>query len=116
MQAVRRALSAYRAEGKMKTTTFIVIPDAELEELNSFLRDTKRVDGYDDIIKVYSKDLGSGYEVDIKVCNSDDGAFVDPVLFLNGSEACVGPVGDQLDGQYRFEDAGNEFSVIVKGA
>lgn len=67
-------------------------------------------------IAKWTVDFGNGYEVDIKVCSSDDGdpLWCEGVLFLHGSElSCTDP-SDNLNDQCWFWVKDETFIVYVK--
>ena len=85
-------------------TKILDIEAAEVDALNELMSKDEQVEGYrrDEIIKEWTVKIDKDYEVDIKVCNGDAGAWVDAVLFLNGGEIeCLEPSTD-LDGEYHF--------------
>jgi hypothetical protein len=69
--------------------------------------------GQDEVMLLLRTDFGDGIEADIKVCNGNT-PYVDPVLFNNGSEVCVGEVSDTLVGDYAFDYAGETYKVKIK--
>jgi len=77
--------------------------------------------GEDDTI-AYSADFGNGYEMDIKVCGvayeegSDNSAWTEAVLFLNGAEIACTEVNDDLLGDWTFVICDKTFIAEVKEA
>jgi len=72
-----------------------------------------------DTIATFTANFGGGLEADIKVCNteSDSKPYVDAVLFQDGCEVGLLDVGDELAGEYLFDDPdnpGEELQVIVR--
>lgn len=57
-----------------------------------------------------------GYDVDIKVCASNNGdpLWCEAVLFLNGSEVSCTDVADELVGTWELFDGEKVFQVDVK--
>lgn len=97
-------------------TKTIKIPQQQVDEINKVLAagepDTQS--DKDGTIYVFSVSFGNGYEVDIKVCNGDP-PYIDPVLFLNGSDACIlEPDAESIEGEYEFDHDGQKFVVIVE--
>jgi len=104
----------------MKTQT-IFVPKDEMDSMQRLL-DGKDREWGEHTIQTYTANFGNGVEADIKVCgvqesiepNDQPNPYVDPVLFDNGSEVCVGEVGDELEGEYLFEYDNEEYQVLVK--
>ena len=72
------------------------------------------------VIETHTANFGNGYEVDIKVCNTDTDEctpYIDAVLFKDGHEVgLLEPVFDKLDGEYEFdhpEKQGEKLTVII---
>jgi len=81
---------------------------SHLATFNAWLAESCAVGdaGRDEVLHTASTDFGSGWEADIKIVNSEDGPYVDAVLFHNGSEVmCLEPEFEQFDGQYIFDVA-----------
>jgi len=54
------------------------------------------------------------YEIDITAVPSDEGSYVDAVMFLEGHEVCVIPdVGETLMGEYRFTGVDREDICLI---
>lgn len=66
-------------------------------------------------INSWTVDAGNGYEIDLKVCSSDDGDpfWCEAVLFLNGSELACSDVEAKLDGVWELETNENCFVLNV---
>ena len=80
----------------------------DILDKNSFDEESDR----DGVIHTFTADFGNGWQADIKVCNSD-GPYVDPVLFLDGYEMCVGEITNTLLGEYDFQVEDLQFKVYV---
>ncbi len=67
-------------------------------------------------VKIYTTMFAGDVEADIKVCNSDDGPYIDAVWFDDGIEIGFLEVRDTLLGEYVFTDKydGAEYKVIVE--
>lgn len=70
--------------------------------------------GDDEVVMTYTLHFPSKIEADIKVCNSDNGPWIDAVLFEDGSEVCVLEPGYKILGEYNFEYMGKDYIVVLK--
>ena len=74
--------------------------------------------GSDKLVLTYR--LGAGYEIVLTVLpplEEGETGYVDPVLFLNGHEACCIPdVSDELIGEYCFYIENNEVVLVLEAA
>ena len=82
-----------------------IIPDHTYTHMEALLREGKLVEdeGRDDVIWKTTVSLDGGYEVDFKICNSEDGPYLDIVTFLGGTEVGCS-IGDSLSGIYELSD------------
>lgn len=67
--------------------------------------------GYDEdsTIECFTAQFADGHFADIKICSGQNNFFCDPVLFnKDGYEVCVLDCADTLNGEYGFEDNGND--------
>lgn len=64
-------------------------------------------------VNSWTVNAGEGYEIDVKICSSNDGdpLWCEAVLFLNGCEQVCSDVEDQLDGEWNLE--ANDISFIL---
>ena len=98
-------------------TEYIDIPNDTLQELEKFLQNPGH--GYN-TEATYSANFGNGLEVDIKLCDvpSENTPYVDAVMFHDGNEIGLLDVGENLAGEYIFDDPdnkGEKLKVIVRG-
>lgn len=93
----------------------IKIPRSEERIFQAAMNDNKMLEDYgrDQIIKTYTAKFEGGIEADIKVCNSEDGVWIDPVLFHNGSEVALIEPQYTLLGGYPFKCDGDTYIVTV---
>lgn len=63
----------------------------------------------------WTANFGNGYEMDFKVCSSDenDPIWCEAVLFRNGSEIACSEVLDELIGTVELEADGQVFELTV---
>jgi len=59
--------------------------------------------------------FGNGIEADIKLCNGDNGTWIDSVLFNHGSEVQVLEPRNTLEGEYSFEFEDVTYVVNICG-
>lgn len=104
-------------------TTTLYISDADITYYNNMIQsDEVDYEAYDiqpySTVQSWTTNFGNGYEVDIKVCSSEDGEplWAEGVLFLNGCEVTCTDVQYELDGVYEFEYNGDRFTVDVRGS
>jgi hypothetical protein len=97
----------YTPSVKHEATT--IVKHTLVNTANGFIRRNKTVEdaGKSEILHKVTVDFGMiegcHYEADIKVVNSENGPYVDPVLFRDGNEVCViEPASGRLDGEYIF--------------
>jgi hypothetical protein len=68
--------------------------------------------GKNEVLHVFTVKFDNGFEADIKVCASEGGCFVDPVMFnKKGYEICVLDCEYELVGDYSFEVDGKIYLV-----
>ena len=99
-----------------KQTTTVFISKKEHERLQKLI-DQNRMDPKNDrdgICQTMTAQFDNGIEADIKICNSENGPWIDPVLFFNGSEIGVLEPQYTIEGEYLFEIDENEFIVKVE--
>jgi len=97
-------------------TVTLVIPERLVTKLQAILdiEEGQCEDyTYDETIERFTAEFPDGVEADIKVCNGDT-PYVDPVLFLNGSEVQVLDVCEDLLGEYEFDLDGDIFIVRLE--
>lgn len=90
---------------------------AVLSRLNQMLRERKRVDGYGrhELLHTETVKFDRHIEADIKLVNSDEGPFVDPVLFEDGHQIGIGePEFNQFNNTYAFDHKGETYEVVLK--
>lgn len=98
----------------------LAIPAAQIDEYNHLMNvDELDYDEYDidrySTVDSWTVKAGDGYEIDVKVCSSDDGdpLWCEAVLSLDGYEqACSVGDGD-LDGEWQLEANGVCFVLNV---
>ena len=61
--------------------------------------------------ETFTAKFGNGIESDIKVFDSPNGPWIDPVLFTNGNEIVTLEAQYVLLGEYPFEYKGNKYIV-----
>jgi len=70
--------------------------------------------GEDDTVS-YTAKFDDGYEVDVKICGSDDGKpWTEAVLFHNGSEVCFTEPSEYIIGEWCLETEDTSFVVNVQ--
>ena len=83
------------------------IPKQEVEHLQKAIDGNSPYPGYGecDVIQTWTAAFPDGCQADIKVCNGDNGPWIDPVLFdENGCEIqCLSPCY-RLASDYCFDD------------
>jgi len=106
----------------MNKEIIIYIPKEELADLNSLMKGDAVIVS-EHTIATHTAKFSNGIEADIKVCgvkstDEDESAYIDAVLFKNGSEVCcLEPSFDTLDGEYIFDDPDNQgdtLTVLIK--
>ena len=67
-------------------------------------------------VKTWTVDFENGFEIDIKVCSSEENSplWCEAVLFYNGFECCCSDIEDELDGTWTLEYNNDKFVVHVK--
>ena len=99
-----------------KQTATVKISKKEHGRLQKLI-DNNRMDPQTDrdgICKTMTAIFENGIEADIKICNSSDGPWIDPVLFKNGCEAGVLEPEYTIAGEYLFGLDTSEFVVKVE--
>ena len=71
--------------------------------------------GSDEVMNTFTVDFGDGIEADIKFCNTDNGPYIDAVLFNQGSEVFVLDPQYIFEGEYSFEFGGVNYTLTIKG-
>lgn len=105
----------------MEKQSFLYISDDTIEKYNR-LMSCKKLDYKKHAIPLYATiaswtvDFGEGYEVDLKVCSSQDNdpLWCEAVLFKSGCEVTCSEVENELGGDWRFEANGITFIVNVQ--
>jgi len=95
--------------------TIVQVDPKVIDEINSILTRNEPLPDCGDIIEIFTADFGGGIEADIKVCNGD-GPYVDPVLFIDGYEICLGEPRWHLEGDYEFSFLGDTYTVCIMPA
>lgn len=71
-------------------------------------------DSYDnEIVECLTAEFGNGIEADIKVINTDNGPYIDAVLFHDNCDVCTLEPAYEIKGEYYFEYSGEEYVVKV---
>lgn len=98
----------------------LTIPAAQIDEYNRLMSvDELDYDAHDierySTVDSWTVNAGDGYEIDVKVCSSNDGdpLWCEAVLFLNGCEQACSDVEDELDGEWQLEASGACFVLNV---
>jgi hypothetical protein len=68
----------------------------------------------DELAITYSIRFTNSIEADIKVCNGDNGAWIDAVLFDDGNEVAVLEPQYVLLGEYVFNYEGKIYTAVIK--
>lgn len=98
----------------------LAIPAEQIDKYNS-LMSVDRLDYKENNIPRFAAvdswtvNAGDGYEIDVKVCSSDDGdsLWCEAVLFLDGCEQDCSDVECKLDGEWELEANGICFKLAV---
>lgn len=106
----------------MKFISIIKLDKKEIDKYNVLLDIPSEDDGVinagydeDSTIECFTAQFVDGHFADIKICSGQNNFFCDPVLFnKDGYEVCVLDCADTLNGEYDFEDNGNEYVVIIE--
>ena len=106
----------------MKFISTIKLDKNEIDKYNILLDMPSEDDGVinagydeDSTIECFTAQFADGHFADIKICSGQNNFFCDPVLFnKDGYEVCVLNCADTLNGEYGFEDNGNEYIVIIE--
>ena len=101
----------------------LIISEATIHKYNS-LMSVKSLDyEHNDMpryetIASWTVDFGDGYEIDLKVCSSDDGdpLWCEAVLFKDGCERSCTDVEEVLNGDWNLNADGISFNLHVKVA
>lgn len=70
--------------------------------------------GLTETIKIYTAVFMVDFEVNIKVCNTEIGPYVDVVLFEAGNEILCLEVRYTLLGTYYFRDTTDVYKVVIE--
>lgn len=99
----------------MQTKT-IRIPENEAAIIQKWLDSNKPISDAGEIetVKCFTAIFDDGIEVDIKVCNSDTGPYIDAVMFEDNCEIGFLEVRDTLIGIYDFREDQDFYRVIVE--
>jgi hypothetical protein len=96
----------------------IKVPSKEAEQIQKWLNSNEPIPdaGKYEVVKTYSADFDNGIVADIKVVNSPSGAYIDAVLFDDGSEVQTMEPRYTLvkAGGYNFKYNSKIFSVIIE--
>jgi hypothetical protein len=101
----------------MEFTAYKFIPRAQADEIQGWLDSNAPVGGGKDaaVIATYTVQFANGAQADIKVVNSQDGPYVDPVLFdQNGCEIALIEPQYELLGQYQWFVDGITYTAILQ--
>lgn len=66
-----------------------------------------------EVIETFTAKFEDGIEADIKICNSEDGIWIDPVLFKDGWEVQALDPEYELKGLYIFQYDNEDYIVEV---
>lgn len=93
----------------------LVVPQHQLEDAEAHLSSGESFDGGEDCVYRWTADCGNGIEVDVKVVDADKengGPWSEAVMFEHGSEIACTDVGEDVRGEWLFEDEGITITVI----
>ena len=96
--------------------SLILLQKQKLDTYQQLIDDGNQVEEYGpySTIETFTARFDGGVEADIKVCNSPDGPFVDPVLFYDDSEVYCHDVEYHLAGSFEFSYDGDTYIVKVE--
>lgn len=109
-----KAIQEEQMEDKNKRV-IIQVPANRIKELQDMI-DNNIMDptiDRDNCVEVFTAQFGDGIEADIKVVNSKDGPWIDPVLFDDGHQCGLLEPDYQLEGEYNFGEY-NGYTYIVE--
>lgn len=91
----------------------IIIPRSKVKLYQKLIDNNQMYDGCgrDQVIEIFTARFDEHLEADIKVCNSSDGPWIDPVLFYNGYQVDLLEPDFELLGIYEFEYNGKTYIV-----
>ena len=101
----------------MKYNAEIHINKSDIDEHESMMEnnDCYADAGTAEVIETFTTKFADGHQVDLKICNSEDGIWLDPVMFdKNGCEVCVIEPAYSLKGDFIFWIGEDEYVVTVK--
>lgn len=101
----------------------LIIPETIINKYNNLMSvetldyDQNNIPRYETIAS-WTANFGNGYEVDLKVCSSDNGdpLWCEAVLFKDGCERSCTDVEEVLNGDWDLNADGISFNLHVKVA
>ena len=91
------------------------IEEAELNELNCYLSLNTAVSNFgpDEIIKTYSVSFHDKIRAELDIQNTEDGPYVNAILFDDGQEVGLIEPCYELHGKYSFEYNNKNYTIEI---